>query len=92
MALLIKDNCTGGHVAPVNGIDFDFSQVRPLIDAEIIEIIHCKEDGLIMLIDEEGKFKPEKHKPKYIASQMVESFEGDLLAGSVLVCKDSEVR
>ena len=87
MALLIKEDAKGVHVAPENGTNFTLDEMYKMLDCTMVQILPAGEEGLIMVADEEGLYK---NPPtiNQVASKMV----GHGIVGHVLVCKDSEVR
>ena len=48
---------TSEEIQPLNGTDFTFKELYPRLNTNIIKMINLG-DGTIMLMDEEGNFKP----------------------------------
>lgn len=55
MAQLIKTDGTTIEVEPKNGTDFTLDELRELIGCDWIEVVRCRKDGMILIVDEEGR-------------------------------------
>jgi hypothetical protein len=58
MALLIKSSGETLEVTPANGKDFKLAELYYLLSCDCIDTINLA-DGRVMIIDDEGKLKPE---------------------------------
>lgn len=75
--------------APANGRDYSLEELRAGIGGGYIQIIGLS-DGRLMVMDEEGKFK---YGLNEVATDLAKDvlFEGDYIAGDVLVVEDSQI-
>lgn len=94
MAILIKTDGRRLVVHPENETDFSIQELYRLIDTDMIEVINLQ-DGWLMIIDEEGKLKPERvnqmnHVATHEAALVLQ--DGDYIAGHALVCERKEFK
>lgn len=91
MAKLIK--AMGGEIeiSPKNGKMFELEEVQKLVRG-YIQIIPLDGEN-VMVIDEEGKFKPNlaNATATRIAEQHNALFPGDYIVGDVIICKNDEI-
>lgn len=91
MARLIK--AVGGEteITPKNGKMFELEEAQKLVGG-YIQIISLY-GGLVMIVDEEGKFKHNiaNAKATRIAEQHNALFSGDYIVGDVIICKNDEI-
>ena len=87
IAILIKPDGTETKIAPKNGKDFQLEELYKLIGCELIEVVyHIKGKGLIMIVDEEGKLKPNS-QPNLQATKYLEF--SDTIVGNAVICQKS---
>jgi Domain of unknown function (DUF3846) len=112
MATILYPDGTSREVSPANGTDFQLDELRKVVGGHI-EIIPCKKEDLIMVLNEEGKLEGlprndqagalvELATPESLAAMKEEwgdaliivgdLDEEDYIAGTVLVCRDDEVK
>lgn len=85
-AWLLRTNGSKQKVEPENGTDFSLEEVQRLLEADTVQLKEC-EKGMIMLMDEEGKFK---HLViNYEATILLNDLllPGDMVVGDVLYCE-----
>lgn len=80
------------EVSPANGKDFKLSEAQNLVGG-YIEVVHLTKD-IIAIVDEEGKIKG--REPNRLATVIANSahglWEGDYLAGDVVICPSQMLR
>lgn len=89
---LILPDGTTNDVAPLNGKHFKLQEIYDLLHCDIVQMLgpyRGKEDrGFIMLLDEEGKLKPNP-EPNWKATLIAQKFgisPYDTVTGRVLYC------
>lgn len=91
MATLIKPNGTEEILTPANHAEgFGLKELYGILGCDMIETIGLR-DGRIMIIDEEGKFKPIVRNPR--ATALLHEAGGmldDFITGTALICDDKE--
>jgi hypothetical protein len=95
MGVLLKSDGTEVSITPNSGGKFVFEgELYPMLDTDMIEIIHLH-DGRIMLLDEEGKLKkPRKpHNPKATTLlHLAGGMDDDFIIGDVVILRKDEMR
>lgn len=77
------------RVVPKDGISFHLPELYRMLECEMIEVIHCNEEDMILIIDEEGKFK-EYNPINAAATALVTLFDFDPgVVGIALYCHTS---
>jgi hypothetical protein len=96
MATLYKADGTQETVAPKNGADFQLGELYAMLECDTIEVISLRDkDRSIMIMDEDGKMRQDwvlNQRATTLAMQNWAIFDGDVIAGHALVCKDSELQ
>jgi len=91
MALLITTNGSKAEVS-AQGNHFTLDEMYSLLECSHLEAVYL-EDGRIMWIDEEGKFKPHQvNVPATLLLQMSGGMPGDYIAGLALITERNEVQ
>ena len=85
---LTRDSSKVLEIEPKNDKKYDLEDVQALVGG-YVELVHLNGDN-IMLLDEDGllKNKPVNMQATIHAEQL--GWQGGLLVGSVLFCRDSE--
>lgn len=92
MAILIHPDGAKFEVKPDNGKHFTLDELYKHCDCSMVQVIYL-EDGRLMYLDEEGKFK--EHYRNADATVLLHKAGGmmdDYIAGNALICEESEVR
>lgn len=90
-ALLIKESSESNYITPRNGNDFELDELQTAVGG-LIDIIRIT-DGLIMVINDEGKFTcKENRAATTIARKCRAIFSDDFIAGDVIICKSEMVK
>ena len=85
----VEDNKETTTVHPKNGTDFKLEELRKIVGGHI-EIAETKFDGIIMVLDEEGKLK---EKPiNRMATHMYKYGDQDPIVGNVLICNKNQIK
>jgi hypothetical protein len=91
MSVLMRPDGTNKTVVPANGTDWKLDELYRLLGCKMIEIVHAKRKGFILIIDEEGKFVAEPQVNR-LATQEAHIFEWDVIVGNALLCPRYEVK
>ncbi len=57
-AILIHEDSKTESIKPENGKDFSLQELYKLLNCELVEIVYIRNSNKILIIDEEGKLKP----------------------------------
>lgn len=79
-------------IEPENGTDFHLPELYRMLECELIQVLPMPTEGLIMIIDDEGKLtdKPmNKLATDLIAANL---FPGDYIVGHAIICTDEELK
>lgn len=90
MAKIYKANGKVLDIEPKNGRDFQLEELQAIVGG-LIQIIEIN-DTEIMVINEEGKLENLPLNEQATAIYQKQVYEGDVIVGDVLICKDKEVR
>lgn len=93
-ALIVTASGTHRKVTPDNVTNFTLNEMYKLLNCQLVEIIRLNEK-MIMVVDEEGKFKDEPDvnvNASLIAMLHGAIFPGDCVCGDVMICDTSMVR
>lgn len=88
-AKIIYANGTNKDVAPKNGKDFSYEELREIVDG-YIEIVQPKDPKKIMVINEEGKLLGLELNLE--ATKLYGQFPFDVIVGDVLYCDSDMVK
>lgn len=79
------------EVQPANGKDFRLEELQKIVGGKI-QIIECNEEGMIMILDEEGKHKNKSFNSEAteLVSEVIPTW--DVIMGDVLVCESNLVK
>jgi hypothetical protein len=87
-ARLIKPDGTEVEIKPANSKWFSFDELYKHMECDMIEVVwKTKEKGMIMIVDEDGRFKKSAPNPK--ATALVTLPIPVMLVGNVVVCPRS---
>ena len=86
MAEIIRANGERKLVEPMNGKDFQLSELQKVVGG-FIEIVRTK-DGRLMVINEEGKL--EGLPINELATELYQY--NDIIVGDVLVCNRNQIK
>ena len=89
MGKLLKADGTTVDVSPANGTDYKLDELQKFVGG-YIEVVNCKEEGMILVINEEGKFLDLPWNS--LASRLADIHFCDYIVGDALLCRDEEVR
>lgn len=95
MAKLIKVNGKKplgvSKVEPDNGTDFQLQELYELLEVDTIEIVKSSNGRHLVVIDEEGKLKPD---PVVNGLASILCFPGgrDMIVGNALICDTEEIK
>lgn len=89
MGKLLKTDGTTIEVRPKNGTDYTLDELQEFVGG-YIEVVRCKEEGMILVINEEGKFLDLEWNTQ--ASKIADIHFCDYIVGDALLCKSDEVR
>lgn len=90
-ATLFKDNGEQIEVKPANGRDFKLDELYKMIETDMVQVIGVGR-GKIMILDEEGKFKPHRFNTAATAIAAKYILPDDYIAGHAVVCKRSMMK
>jgi len=79
---------TGGmilEIEPLNQKDFTLSECYNFLKCELIEVVNLS-DGRIMIIDEEGKLKPNEINRRATILYQRDRQTNDMIVGDAIVC------
>jgi hypothetical protein len=82
-------------VEPKNGTDFQLEECYQLLDCRSIELLFLRDSERIMIIDEEGKLKPNpvaNTQATVIAKFENSIWDDDVIVGAALICKKGEIK
>lgn len=85
-AVLILPDGTEKEITPLNGKNFTLPELYTLLECEIIESVSAI-DGRRIIVDEEGKLKPNPIKNVKATLLYMKGFSGDYIVGRAIVCK-----
>lgn len=91
MALLIRTDNTVDVVKPENGKDFKAVELYRLIECDTFEVVYpqgANSEGLIMVIDEEGKLVGKRLN---LMATAIFGVGYDVIVGNALLCNDGEI-
>lgn len=87
--VLLNLDGTQQEVKPKNGTDFTLKELYTLLDCEMIQVFPANQKGMILIMDEEGKFKwsaQVNHQATKLAQDNL--LPGDVVVGKVLYCSE----
>lgn len=94
MAALIHPDGRVDMLDPANPVEgFTLEELYPMLDTDIIEVVHVPGGTHIMIIDEIGKHKDKEHNPTATAAlgwRFIAS--GDYIVGKALICRRDELK
>ena len=91
MAELMKADGTSEFIEPKNGTDFKLQELYDILNCSTIQTVYLA-DGKLMILDEDGKYKPHHHND--LASILLAEaggLSGDYIAGDALVCNRGDM-
>lgn len=89
MATLLKAGHAPVEVQPKNGTDFTLEELQEFVGG-FIEVIPAREEGFILVINEEGKLNGLPYNGR--ATDLADIYLWDCIVGDALLCRDDEVR
>lgn len=91
MATLYKVTGTSEIVQPKNTKDFQLEELYALLQCEMIEIVYLNH-GEIMIIDEEGKLRPNSINEEATKIFQNATSNPDVIVGNALVCNSKQLK
>ncbi len=89
MGKLLKTDGTTIEVRPANGTDYTLDELQKFVGG-YIEVIPAREEGYILVINEEGKLEGLPFNGR--ATDLADIYLWDCIVGDALLCKSDEVR
>lgn len=92
MATLYRTDGTTEPVEPKNGKDFKLNELYKILGVDMIEVVPMP-TGELMVVDEEGKYKPRVIVNKKATGLFGKKglFAGDFIAGNALVIAENQM-
>jgi len=91
-----NDAANPQSINPINGKSFKLAELYKLLDCNTIEVVHLGESGLILIIDEDGKFtKPAEHNASATAAWwkfVPWARNQNYIVGKAILCHTSKLR
>jgi hypothetical protein len=88
-ARIIRTDGTFTDIQPNNKKDFSLKELQEIVGG-YIEIVHFK-NGMIMVVDEEGKLKGYDYN-KEACKIFLTEYSNDFIVGNILYCKRKFVK
>jgi hypothetical protein len=88
-ARIIKATGEIVEVEPANGTDFSLEEMQKFVGGYIEVAYPHPYDGMIMVIDEEGKIK---QKPINKVATLIYNNTSDVIVGDALLCRSEQVK